>query len=55
MFKYGDLWWNDTERGKLKKFGENPVTVSLCPPKIPRKLIRARTRGSAVKEQQLSS
>jgi hypothetical protein len=34
IYEYG-IWWNDTDRKKLKDLGEKPIAVPLCPPQIP--------------------
>jgi hypothetical protein len=38
--------WNDNDRGKPEELREKPVPVPVCPPQIPHRLNRARTRTS---------
>jgi hypothetical protein len=40
---------------KTEVLGEKPVPVSLCPPQIPHRLTRDRTRASAVRGRQLTA
>jgi hypothetical protein len=37
--------------GGIKKLGEKPVPVPLCPPQIPHGLTQAKTWASAVRGQ----
>jgi hypothetical protein len=45
--------WN--WQGKAEELGEKPVPVPLCPPQIPRRLTRDRTRASAVGGRRLTA
>jgi hypothetical protein len=54
LYEYGDIWWNDTDRGP-EELGENPVPEPLCPPQIPHGLTRVRTRASAVRDRRLTT
>jgi hypothetical protein len=52
---YGELRWNDIDRGKLKNSENKPVPVPLYPPQISNGTIRARSRASAVRGQRLTA
>jgi hypothetical protein len=40
-------WWNDNEKNKLIE--EKPVSLSLCPPRVPYELSRHLTRNYALR------
>jgi hypothetical protein len=40
---------------KTEEFGEKPIPVPLCPPQIPHRLTRARTRTSTVRGRWLTA
>jgi hypothetical protein len=42
-------------QGKTEELGERPVPLPLCPPQIPHRLTRARTRASAVRGRRLTT
>jgi hypothetical protein len=42
-------------QGKTEELWEKPVPVPLCPPHIPHRLTRARTRASAVRDRRLTT
>jgi hypothetical protein len=41
--------------GKAEELGEIPVPVPLCPPQIPHRMTRVRTRASAVRGRRLTA
>jgi hypothetical protein len=47
MYEHEEPWKNDYWQGKTEEFGEKPVPLPLCPPKIPQEL----TTASAVMGQ----
>jgi hypothetical protein len=47
----GIIYW----QGKTEELGEKPAPVPLCPPQIPYRLNRARTRASAVRRRRLTT
>jgi hypothetical protein len=49
IYEYGEWWWNDIDRGKLKNSWDKPVPMPLCPPQIPHGLTQAQTGESAVR------
>jgi hypothetical protein len=34
-YEYGELWWDDIDRGETEQLVQKPVPVPLCSPQIP--------------------
>jgi hypothetical protein len=55
FFRVMEHRWTETDRGKPKYLGKEPVSVPLCPPQIKHGLTWDRTRASAVRGRWLTA